>query len=324
VVGSTNVTCKNCDYDEVIGTAALTITTGNNNAKTQWTPTLSIGMAPAYAKTTAEGALVLEGATEKDHNLKAEWPVDGVPTLTLNNATLANDTHLMKDTDAGVKHTIVLGGTADFNILLKGTNVINGAHNLGSTTTACHRMPAGIEGDNTGKLTISSLNKAEDTLLIDNYGGIGIIKYYNALTIDSASIRIQMRNTGSNGQVGIVMGFKTAGREDMTDLTVRNSKLEIIGTGKYYGNSFIYMGETTAYKSSNTGDILFQNSVINLNRNNGTSANSAGSETIQFSPNGSMTIDRCDFSIAGNHRTFNYAPTVINCSNVQYRSGWSD
>jgi len=328
VVGQTHVTCQNCDYSQEIGTASLVITTGTNDAKVQWKPALSIGMAPAYAKTTAEGALVLEGATAADYNLKVEWPVGGKPTLTMNGATLANSTQTIDNTDFTVVHTIVLGGTADFEILLKGTNTINGGHvqmAAGTTNVANHRMPAGIFAANIGTLTIKSLDKAVDTLTIDNNGGNGILKQYNALTIDSANVTINMQTTASNGQNAIVMVTYGTAYADMTNLTIVNSTVKVWGAGRYSGNSFIIMGRAGAtYSAENTGDILFQNSTITMNRNNGSSVNSAGGEAIRYSPNGSMTIDRCDFDLRGNHRTFNYAPTVTNCANVQVKTGWSD
>ena len=65
--------------DEVEIYSTLVVVTGNNTESIQWKPAMSEGMTPAYAKTTAEGALVLEGATEADYNLKAEWPVGGPP-----------------------------------------------------------------------------------------------------------------------------------------------------------------------------------------------------------------------------------------------------
>ena len=55
--------------DDAEKTATLVVTTGNADAKVQWKPTLSAGMTPAYAKTSAEGALILEGASEGDYNL---------------------------------------------------------------------------------------------------------------------------------------------------------------------------------------------------------------------------------------------------------------
>ena len=41
-------------------TSTLTVSTGNADALVQWKPDLSAGMAPAYAKTTADGARTVE------------------------------------------------------------------------------------------------------------------------------------------------------------------------------------------------------------------------------------------------------------------------
>lgn len=333
VIGLLPVIALAEDAAPVEATSTLTVTTGNNDAVIQWKPELAEGMAPVYAKTTAEGALVLEGATAADYNLKAEWPVGGKPTLTMKGATLANDTINPDDKD-GIEHNVYpvisITGNADFQILLVGTNVINTNHASGELTMSASRAPYGISANNTGALTITSPDLNADTLLIDAAGGVGIYKSYANLYIDHANVTIYMKNigvdSGSNAQFGISMNCASATYADTTNLIVTNSILTITGTGKYLGNICIILSKGTSNKDADiaicTSDILFQNSKISLDRNNSSSVNSSGSEVIKYSSKSTCTIDRCDFYAAGGHRTARYAPAFTNCTDVQQRDGW--
>ena len=302
--------------------AALKVTTGNNTTPVVWAPAMTAGMTPAYAKTSAEGLLVLEGASETDYNLKAEWPADGKPTLTLKDATLANNCYYIEKASSptGVAidcpETIDISGTEDFVIIVKGTNNIMARHDTKPTTTAAYRSPTGIFAKNEGTLTITGDSQA-DSLIINNYSGSIMAKWYNALTIENITFKGQLNNTGSNGQFGISLSYGTEENADKTNFTVRNADFSLDGA-RYHGNILIMLcaEKENTYSASNTGDILFQNSKINVNRNNETSSSQDGTTIIRYGKDSTFTIDRCDLYIYSRYRTMAYWPATKNVTLV--------
>ncbi len=312
-------------------TSTLAVTTGTNANLKQWNPTLSAGMTPAYAKTTTDGLITTDGASATDYNLMVEWPAGGTPTLTMNGATLTNSNANVSGIGSTRRNTITIGGTGDFMIQLKGTNVINGNPTNTSITTAAYRCPTGIYATNKGLLTIKGESKA-DSLLIDNKGGHGIDRRYGALTIDSATITMKFVNK-SGGQHGILMQYEAAGYEDKTNLTVRNAKLDF-DVGPDYSNHAVLLTSTGDKTGSandqsiidgNTSDILFQNSEIIFKKTKvETSSTQVSTALVHYGKNSTFTIDRCDVTLIGRHRTVNYAPIVKNCSSVQVSANWAD
>ena len=290
----------------------VSVTSGNNAAPVIFAPEMSEGMTPAYAKTTAEGAIVLEGATEADYNLKAEWPTGGKPTLVLKNATIANDTYYV-DSASPAKPFINIGGTEDFVVHVKGTNVFNGRHDTKPLTTAAYRSPTGIKAFNTGSLTVKGDSKA-DSLTIDNYSGAIIESRDNATTIENVTFAGYLHNTKTNAQFGITIALNKTTNNDLLNLTVRNADFTIEDKGgQYHGNILIYLGGNGGTKmEACTGDILFQNSKIRIYRNNSTSSSQDGSTIVRFGEKSTMTIDRCDVLIQSRHRTLDRWPTMTN------------
>ncbi len=96
-------------------TATLTFKTraGTSGSMVTWTPALTAGMSPAYAKTTKEGTTTTEGASATDWNIKVEWNPNDKPTLTLKDAYLVNNA-------IAYTHTITIGGSSDFVIQVEG------------------------------------------------------------------------------------------------------------------------------------------------------------------------------------------------------------
>ena len=304
-------------------TATLTINTAGPHTasakRVNWTPTLSAGMAPVYAKTTDEGVVTTTGASADDWNLKVEWAADGVPTLTMHNAYLVNN-NVNTSTYAGtVYNTINIGGTADFVIALEGTNATKDGW-LAGTGQAIHRVPQTIVATNSGTLTIRGNSKA-DSLTIDNSSDSCIEKFYNALTIEDASVTLYMSKTNQANQVGIAMLYGTEGCEDLTDLTVRNSNLTIKTLKSWTSYTAILMSDTAAANytdasvDKNTGDILFQNSNINFNVSLSTGqTNRDGYEMVNFGADSTCTIDNCEGKFYARHLPFSYVPTINNAT----------
>ena len=297
--------------------ATLVVTTGTNTDRIQFTPEMSQGMTPAYAKTTAEGNLVLEGASETDYNLKAEWPADGKPTLILKNATLNNNSMYVAASEAAdgvavpLVHTIAIGGTEDFVVLVKGTNTINGNHDKKPTTTAEYRRPRGIEAKNLGTLTIKGDSKA-DKLTIDNYSGSIMGKWYNALIFENMTFYAEMHQTKSNAQFGILLYYGKTEHADKTNMTVLNCDFTMECGPDYSTRAITMCGDKLGLSTANTGDILFKNSKVRLYRNNGTGTEGDSSTLIYFGEKSTLTFDRCDVLVYARHRTMSYWPTMTN------------
>jgi len=297
--------------------ATLVVTTGTNTERIQFAPEMSQGMTPAYAKTTAEGNLVLEGASESDYNLKAEWPTGGKPTLTLKNATLNNNSKYLSASEdpAGVGvplvNTIAIGGTEDFVVQVKGTNTINGNHDEKPTTTAEYRRPRGIEAKNFGTLTIKGDSKA-DKLTIDNYSGSIMGKSYNALTFENMTFYAEMHQTKSNAQLGILLSYSKTEYADMTNMTVLNCDFTMECGPDYNTRAITLCGTSKNVSADNTSDILFKNSKVRLYRNNSTGTEGDTSTLIYFGDKSTLTFDRCDVLVYARHRTMSYWPTMTN------------
>ena len=298
-------------------TATLAIATGNNDAPVEWKPALSEGMAAEYAKTTAEGNLVLEGASESDYNLKAEWPTGGKPTLTMKDATLTGE-----NLYPNKKNIIQIGGSADFEILLKGTNTLNGhpaRANAEDYKISAYKCPFGIAAYNTGTLTIKGENKANDKLAIHSWGGNGLDNRYNAVNIENVDFSIILykdATASSYAAHALLMQYYADGYEDKTDLTVKNSNFTI-DCNKNYGAYAIIFGKSgDSASATNTGDILFQNSVVSFNRKNSTGQKTA---LVRAGADTTITFDRCDVTTYSWRIMFDYVPTMLNYATASYR-----
>jgi len=297
--------------------ATLAVATGTKDAPVEWKPELSEGMAPAYAK-TVNGLIVTDGASETDYNLKVEWAIGGDPTLTMKNATINNDNDYPNK-----KNTIQIGGTEDFVIQLEGTNTINGRPASTDANLDAYRCPIGIYADNAGTLTIRGTSKATDALLINNRGGHGIDKRYNALTIENVKFAYTLLDvTGSSANArkhhGIALQYMTDGLEDKTNLTVRNADFTIdLGTQqKHYSCLAIVLCKSgDAASANNTGDILFQNSTVKIDRRNSTGTNNP---IVAYGADSNFTIDRCDVSGYGWRYFTSYVPTILNYTTATY------
>jgi len=317
VIGETHITCKNCDYSKEIGTSTLTIASGNNDAPVTWAPDLAPEMDAAYAK-TVDGGIVTEGASASDWNLKVEWPVDGKPTLTMKDATINNDTHYVEN--QYIKYDIItIKGSADFVIQLEGANYINGRPAATDLNVSAYTCPFGIAAYNTGDLTIRGTNKATDGLYISLKGGNAIDCYYNALTVENATLDIKLfSTTNSYPQHGIVMQYRAAGYEDKTNLTVRNANFSInvtAGGGNPYSSMAIILGKSGTNNAANSGDLLFQNSAVNIVRSNSSTQRVA---FIQLGTDSAVTFDRCDVYITSWRIAFSVVPTILNYDSATY------
>ena len=307
-------------------TATLKVNTGTKEVPVLWNPELTAGMAPAYAKVTAAGTTTTEGASETDWNLKAEWPTNGKPTLTLKNANLVNDT-LTKNF-----HTIHITGSEDFVIELRGTNVLNTSLSSATTTASHTGRGWGILAENYGTLTICGESK-NDSLRLDQMGAHLIVKRYNALTIENVDLSLKMYNTASNYQHGIIVSSTQAQYNDLTNLTIRNAKLDI-DASIYHVNFAIAMTESGSPTSTNvndkkftTGDILIQNSEVRIYRGLPQDAPAKIDykyALIQHGPNSTLTIDRSDVYMCFPDKVLNYAPTITNFASATLQDTQSD
>ena len=293
--------------EETEKTASLTILTGTADNKKSWKPTLSEGMAPAYGTNDADGNV--SAGTAANWTIKVEWAVGGNPTLTLNNATIINE---LRETSY---HTVTLGGNVDWDVLLKGTNTILG-NPTGSSTA--YRGGQSIRCTTTGLLTIKGESKA-DTLNIENVIGHCIARVYGPMVIDTATVTLSLKQT-SNAHSCILLQYGTAGLEDVTNLTIRNA--DVTFSGIHYVNRAIVMyGTSSSYDSTNTGDILFQNSKITMNRSGSYGWQTADKTAfIWNTANSTFTIDRCDVTMNAGAFLFTYAPLRYQLRH--HRAGW--
>ena len=309
--------CTGCGQAED-GTASLTITTGaSSSAISAWSPKLIANMKPLYATTTADGYIDETGETAFDGwKLKVEWPTNGTPTLTLRNATLTNDTR-------GNNATIAIGGTTAFVIELQGTNTINGAPTNETTTTKTASLNPGINAANTADLIIRGNNRKTDSLVINNKGGHCIYGRDGALTIARATVEMDLVNTGTNTQHGIVMMAQTSPYYEKTNVNVLNAKLDI-HCGTYQKNrAIIFVLKTPdTTQAENNGDVVFRNSEVKLVREGPTSGGQTRVEIVSgYDIDNTVTIDRCDIECSANDsRTFRTVPDITNCSVIDFKN----
>ncbi|MBR2938192.1 MAG: hypothetical protein IKB80_06875, partial [Oscillospiraceae bacterium] len=302
---------------------------GRNNKSTSttaWEPTLTEGMDPIYRVINANGAIASKGASADNWCIRAEWPTGGNPTLTLKDATITNDVQ------ASGNPTIRLDGTADFEIVLMGTNTLVTNPGLGTTTSG---KSMAISAINTGNVTIRGDKATNGSLTITGRAAHLINKAFGSLTIKDANITLNLENTDTKGQTGILMSTikGTTGVDAdfapyvaTNNLTVEDSNLTI-NCGSYAKNSAIMLGakpdSPNAY-AKHEGTILFKNSVINLSRNDSTYTPATDETLIPVLANtnkSTFNVDRSDLNITSTVQTLQKLPTVTNCASSQYKVG---
>ena len=304
--------------EETEKTASLTILTGTADNKKSWKPTLSEGMAAAYAKNDADGFVT--ASTEADWTIKMEWATGGIPTLTLKNAKMVNERRQSSE------RTIVISGNTAWDILLEGTNEIYGNPTTDSADTgAGWKGGESLRATNSGMLTIKGRSKA-DKLTIDNQVGNCINRAYGPMTIENATITLEMRAMYYS-YAAIYMAYGTnAENAGVTDLTVRN--VDFTAKGYRYNGLGIIMGsnpDSTGYDSTNVGDILFQNSKVDMQRT-GSSGYQTASKTgyIRTGTGAKFEFDRCDVYLKGSAYVTRYVPTLTNCTTTLDKEAGSE